>query len=588
MGYEKIAFPVSILALLMLTTISGAQSVPSVIANPVGSLELWLPIVTIAVFISVAIGALIYILGKFLNDPQISARGITEIGQSVGTMIFAVIIVAFLIFFGTFIANSPLVGEHGIAPALTNICSTLGSASLNIANSMITDSPTSVVCSAAGAIKGGQISYVDYGLSASYLIIANLTNQAANNINALYQYESYIGFLSTLTSSPGLCLPSPACAVPITPRILSISLTSTPFAGYGFISSVTRPLETQAIFIMYMLLTQLIIVFMVLLVWPWLLAAGIVLRAIPFTRSAGGLLMGITLAIVIIYPIVSIVEYGALGNGVSTSQIIGAPVAPPITWDWGDRGSTSTGDSVYHLYGSPGVYTVTATVHVNGQTYSASKAITMQSGGSEVDSIATSTSGQQQMSFNYDTDGLLISTQINSIAGLQQLVGTALYGLPTSVLGPDGSPKSVQGPAASLSAQQLQSVVTYSSLTPNFYVFPNIEEILNYNGCWINGGLGAEEAHDSALMAATLGLGAAFSFGGFVAAPPALSGILATQCVPGAAITTTLEMTDVYGLMSVSGFILPMLTILIVIAAIKNISYLFGGDTDLAGIGKLV
>lgn len=573
---------IAVLLCLALMAMCGAQTatIPSAIANPTGILQQWLPIVSVAVLISIAVGAFIYVVGYLLNDQQMRARGITEVGQSAGTLIFAVIIVSVLIMFGSLVANSGILSSQGqFAQAMSNMCTNyLHGAPTDIVNSQLASTPTNTVCNAESAAGAGSISYIDYGLTSTYLIVANLTNQAANNLNALYQYEGYVGFLTGLTSDPGLCLPA-ACASPLVPRTLSISLTSSPYAGFNLISFITRPLETQAVLIMYLMLTQLLITFMALLIWPWLLAAGIILRAVPFTRSAGGLLMGITLALVILYPLTMILEYSALSGGAPTGQLIGAPAAPQVTWNWGD-GSTSIGYGVEHIYQGDGQYTITASVDANGQTYSASQTILVQANGGEVQGSASSpTSAQAKMSFTYDQSGLLVATQLSSLGSLQDLIGRSFYGLETTVGGPAAKPS------------QQQDIVTYNTLTPNFYVFPSVAKIANYHGCYVEaagGTLAGEEILDSAKIAITLGLGAALSYGGFVAAPPSLSGVLATPCVPGAAIATSLDLIGVYGLMSIAGFILPMLNILIVIAGIKNLSYLFGGDTDLAGIGKLV
>lgn len=684
MAHNKtaITFSLALLALAILFGSASAQVInfPTQVTNPLGSLSSWLPIVSIAIFISIAIGFFLYIIGKLLNDGQISSRGITELGQSIGTAIYVVLIISVLILFGSFVSNSSLVGTStgDFGSHVTNMCGDLQNSQV----SLLQGDPTSFVCALVENSQnsgGSASSYVNYGLASSYVMIANLTNQAAANLNGLYVYEGMIGFLSTLKSDPGLCLPS-ACADPLVPRLLSIDLASQPFAGYSLITFMTKPLETQGIFIMYMFLTQLVIMFILLVVWPFLLAAGIILRAISFTRSAGGLLMGITLVIVIILPLVMIIEYNMLGSGVTTSQLVGAPIPPQATWNWNDNSATSSGMSATHTF-LPGPQTITLDVQSNGQSGSASANLDVIPGAAISQTAQSAKGALLPVSFEVNVDQYGVATvQVTQVGNEQQLPGIYLHGLPTTglIVTPQGSvdnqntgnpkttitwdwgdgktstgwPQGLSHTYASASNPTIKLTVTddkgnmnsvsqavavglnpittdtqtsssdniqinlafatggawgpekspcdpnvspdcrdiiYNSLTPNFYVFPSISAIANYNGCWpLAGNLPAEEAKDSVLMAISLGFGAAFTFGGFVSQVPQLTGILSTPCVPSAAVATSMEFMDVYGLMSVAGFVIPFLNILIILSAMKNVSFLFGGDTDIAGLGKLV
>ncbi|HVA83247.1 MAG TPA: PKD domain-containing protein [Candidatus Aquilonibacter sp.] len=550
---------VGFLAVLLLAGTLAAQSetVPNNIQNPLAIVQQWLPVLSIAIFLSIAFAAILYMLGKFLNDQQISARGISEFGQAVGTGIFAILAVGVLLFFGTFISSSNLF-TGGFSGDMLSMCSGFLQPQVQLA--IVQQNPTALMCTIVkNAHAGGTDAspYLNYGLASSYIIIANLSNQAAQNMNSLYVYEGFVGFLSTLASDPGFCEPAPACTIPITERLFSVDISSKPLAGYSLISSMTRPLESQAIFIFYMLLTQMVLIFILMNIWPYLLAAGILLRALPFTRSAGGLLMGLTLVIVIILPLVNILEYGALGHGVTTTQLAGnsAQIQDNVIYglkdtgtfniDWGD--GTSDTQTLSHTYQAPGSYSLLATV---------------------TDSQGVSTSASQQI--------VIPQTQREPPPANPQpalwLTNPSVTGLTVSVC-----PTGVAGICA-----------PYDALLPNFYVFPNVQQIINYNDCWPQGGnLGYEEAQDSLIMATQLGVGTGLEFGGFVQQIPDLKGV-GIKCSPPEAIGNTLQLMDVYGLMSVVGFILPLLNILIIISAIKNMSYLFGGDTDIAGLGKLV
>jgi len=683
------AFALALIATVLLFGSLAAQTPPPQVLDPLGSLTSWLPIVSIAIFISISIGFALYIIGKLLNDGQISSRGITELGQSIGTAVYMVLIISVLLLFGNFVSHSNLVGTSSgdFGSQVNGMCVDLAGSQVTL----LSGNPTYVVCSLVKNTQtsnGGATSYINYGLASSYVMIANLTNQAAANLNGLYIYEGFVGFLSTLSANPGLCLPGDSCAVPLTTRILSISISSTPLAGYSLITFMTKPLETQGIFIMYMFLTQLVIMFILLMVWPFLLAAGIILRAISFTRSAGGLLMGITLVIVIILPMVMIIEYNMLGSGVTTSQLVGAPQPPEVTWNWNDgSGIVDSGMSATHTF-IPGSYTITAVVKSNGESGSASANLNIISGAATSQTASSASGATLPISFTVQVDQYgVATTQITMIGNEQQLPGIYLHGLSTSSLiataqgsvvdSAQGAPKTTLqwdwgdgnsdttsgaaqwpthqyasdkacsgsnmctitltvsdssgnmnsvsqqisiGGLSSISPTQSSDAdnikidvafatggvwgpekspcdpsvsgcrdILYNSLTPNFYVFPSTSAIANYNGCWpLAGNLVAEEAKDSALMAVSAGLSSVFTFGGFVSALPSLSGLLSTACNPSAAVNTSMEFMNVYGLMSVAGFVIPFLNILIIISAMKNVSFLFGGDTDIAGLGKLV
>ncbi|MDE1845682.1 MAG: PKD domain-containing protein [Candidatus Micrarchaeota archaeon] len=551
---------IGIFALLMLlgTPMAQGTALPSNIQNPLATVQQWLPILAIAIFLSISFAAILYMLGKILNDPQISARGLSELGQGIGTAIFAVLAVGVLLFFGTFISGSTLF-TGGFSTDISNICAGFSSPQVQLA--LVQQNPTTLMCTIVKGTNGGGVDatpYLNYGLASSYVIIANLTNQAANNINSLYVYEGFVGFLSTLVSDPGFCEPAPSCTIPVVQRLFSVDVSSKPLAGYSLISSMTRPVESQAVFIFYMLLTQMVVFIILINIWPYLLAAGILLRALPFTRSAGGLLMGLTLVIVIILPLVTMIEYGALAHGVTTSQLAGnaAQIQDHMLFGlkstgstfniaWGD--GTSDTKTLSHTYQTAGTYSVVATV---------------------TDSNGGQTTASQQIVLP-----------------------------PVQQYQPPASPKpalymsnpAISGLSVSVCPTGTAGICTpYDSLLPNFYVFPSLQQIINYNDCWPqDGNLGLEEASDSLIMATQLGVGTGLEFGGFVQQIPDLKGA-GIKCSPPEAIASTLQLMDVYGMMSVVGFIIPLFNILIIISAIKNMSYLFGGDTDIAGLGKLV
>ena len=489
------------LAMLLLLSFAFAAHAQSSFTS-FGALNNWLPIVAIAVLIGMSISGTIYLIGFLLNENGLRARGISEFGQSMAALVFTIMIIAILSFYGS-VVSSTIVGG-GVGGAISKTCTTyLPYSSVNIlqnaqiqipGGSSVISTPTYSICNLinSAAKKGSSdiTPHVDYGLASSYVIIANLTSQAASNLNGFYVYEEEVGFLSSLRGVYGICETGPACLIPLQQasegRILTVKASYAPFSGFGMLSLMTRPVETQAIFIFYSFTIQLIIILLLLQLWPWLLAAGAILRSISYTRTAGGLLMAIAVTSVIILPIIEMVQFAGLNGSV------------PLT-----------------------------------------------------------TIGNQKPLPAFSVNGLIL-----------------------------GGDKSIPS-----------DVITYNSMNLNFYVFPSVTDVVNYNGCWPQEVLGGvtptssiltEEVRDS-LAISTVGVGYAigFIFGGFLSSTPQ-SSIYGIGCTSSGAFNTAIAVTNIYGRMSVTGIMLPILDILIYIAAIRNISSLFGGDTSIAGIGKLV
>ena len=484
MNRKTIALAALIIVAALPIAAYASSQLPAILTNPLAPFQNWAVVIGAGILLSFSVAGLLYMFGKMINDNNISARGINEAGQSVGTAIFAVAILSMMIFFGNFIYHSNLI-TGTIGKDVGSMCAGFAYSQLD----SISGNPTSNICAlAASARTGSASSAINYPLEATYIITANLTNQAANNMNGFYQLEGLVAFLRNLKAVDTMCEVGPACTNPLIKPIIKLTVSSTPFAGDKVIHYIGVPLQKQAIIILYLFLIQQLLLLMLLNVWPYMLAAGILLRAIPLTRGAGGLLMGISLAAVIVLPMVMLIEYSMLNSAIPAGALAGA---------------------------SP-----------------------------------------------------------------SDIVGLTMNGLPVGQLNVPGSqyynqPVSKGG-----------TVITYNALTQNFYVFPNSTNVANYNNCYpIDGSMPAEIAKDSIAMA---GLGIVYStgLGGFVpSTPTAPIGIL---CSPNDMIAAILAETQVYGMMSVAGFILPLLNILLVISAVKNISFLFGGDTDIAGIGRLV
>jgi len=449
-------------------------------------LENWISILTLAILIGIFIVSFIYFAGSLLNSSRIKETAINELGQLIGTVIIAVIIIAIVEFFGS--ASVTALTANTIGGNIIQICQQLSNDQFNLVNSAT--SPTNTICAATNSIYSniqngggsgiGTALFADYDLMASYIIVANLTSQMAQNLDALYHYENYIGFLSTLTPSTTFCIAAPPalpmmCIIPLTPRALSVSVSFTPYKGYTILKEISKPIETEAYMIFEIYLIELLSIITFIYAWPYLLAAGIILKASMFTRRVGGMLIGIVIGGLIIFPIIFLMEYASLNN--ATLGPIGAsPNTIPI---FTMNGLTLTG--------------------------------------------------------NY---------------------------------------------------------VVYNSNTINFFVFPNATNIVNYYGCYPYGGnIYLSELGISAYYMIP-GIGIynllAYAIGGAVTGSLPNIPLTVVSCQPQNALTLIFHFADLYGIIGVTGYILPIINILILISAIKGISQLMGGDTNLLGLGRLV
>ncbi|MEM3205027.1 MAG: hypothetical protein QW458_02145 [Candidatus Micrarchaeaceae archaeon] len=447
--------------LMFAVALFSIASAQSTIVTSFSSFNSWLPVIMVAILASVMIVGIYYMLGVILNNPSVKSRAISELGQVIGTAIIMVIILAALGLFGTGLSLTSLVSPQ----TMNSICFTgtnsLAGSPLEITNSILPYA-TNAICNlavSAGSSNPSFTTQLDYGLAASYVILANLTNQSAVNLNSLYVFAGFVGSLSTLTSTTTFCLSGPPCLLPISPGLDTVTFSYTPLAGYAALRIALKPLETEANLIFESFVLQLLSISFFLYAWPFLLAAGIILRASFFTRRVGGLLIAMSLAATIFFPFVMLLEYSSLSN-LSAMSPIGA----------------------------------------------------------------------------------------NSI------------------------------PTLSIPGYKL-----------NYYVFPNIKNIVDTYSCgppFYNLGIGEAYAAAPYLVPfAGLALGVGYALYGFVGGIPSIPWI---SCTPSNALNTILTFVNAYGVMSVTGFILPLINILLSLSMVVGLSQMLGGDTNLLGIGRLV
>ncbi|VVB77174.1 Uncharacterised protein [uncultured archaeon] len=472
------AMLLAMLALAALTPIAAAQA--SFITES-SVLNDWLPIIFIAVTLSVTITAAYYLAGVILNSNRIKSNALNELAQAIGTAIVTVLIVCILAFAGS--GTFSLVSL--LSPSsMSTVCGQLASSSITMLNSNAAVSgvptPTNTICGQISAISGGGASAtqrLDYGLFATYVVLANVTNQAADNLNSMYIFEGWIGYLSQFTSHSGICTPVD-CAIPGAPTEIDVEFSFKPLAGYGALSSITAPIEAEAGLTFYLMFVQLLVITLFLLAWPYFLAVGIVLRSTFFTRRIGGLLMAIGLTIVLLYPIMYLIEYSAFTSTSLTP--IGGNVIPMMPL----YEKLASGNTI--VYGSNGI------------------------------------------NFFILPNARAVIDQYSCMPPVDPLTGQ-----PNILLG--------------------------EGLFAGSYLIPGV-------------GLG------TALINSVVGL-----VGKLPVTPLDLGG-----CSPDKAIDATLALTNMYGVVFVTGVVLPLLNVLIALATMTSISKLFGGDADILGLSKLI
>lgn len=136
--------------------------------------------------------------------------------------------------------------------------------------------------------------------------------------------------------------------------------------------------------------------------------------------------------------------------------------------------------------------------------------------------------------------------------------------------------------------------------TPNFFVQPNIELVAQHYDCWppfgdSKGPLFAEVA-DTAKALVPLNNVVGFVAQLITGQPfypqinPIVNTVLAFPytCSAQNVQNIAFAMFNIYGIIGMSAILLPIINVVITITAILGLSGLFGGDTNLAGLAKLV
>ncbi|MEM3199144.1 MAG: hypothetical protein QXD11_00150 [Candidatus Micrarchaeaceae archaeon] len=506
-----------------------------------------IPAVLLALLLDSALMAAWYLAGVALNRADIKGSAKAEFYQLVGTAILISIISGLLIMYSSSFA-SLLHGTSLDPVVIANTCNSIESntmlqildsnsiimaGSYKYINNADTANGFPGLCTIASSAASTQsdTSNLDYPLAASGIIIANLTNQTAFNLNNLFIVDSYIGYMSSLSETYGYCLqpgPDPfgPCILPPTsiasPTIMFIYASMKPFAGYNVVYQSLGPIANLLATSFESFIAQLLGISIFLYIWPFLLFFGLLFRALPFTRKIGGLFIAIAIGAIVVYPFIFAVEYLNMYNGLS---------------------------------------------NVNSS---------------------------QSLTFN-------------SIYGFNSLLPTvALPAIPCS--------SSVHGALASCTLSTDQPITYGSNIIvsnnenteecqiykTNFFVQPNISTIAMLNGCWPGKSMVAAMFGDDGYLMLPLASSASILMSlignngnGFFSNSGLIYTILQQsylpyKCGPIGAKNTAYMLTNAYGIIGVTSYWLPLLNIFITLIAIIGLSRLLGGDTNLAGLSKLV
>ncbi len=596
-------FGIFAIVLVLLVSAAAAQG----FITPYSGFEEWLPVVFIGIVLGFLIVSVHYILGTALQNKKVTSSAVGELAQVIGAAVVAVIVIGILYFVGT----SEFSFVSLISPSSVSLlCTQFSSSSVNF----LSGAPTNTICDSASSVlsgTGGITDSLDYGLFSSYAIVANITNQAANNLNSMYIFEGWIGFLSKFTSITEICEPAQDCWLPYAPRAFGLNISYSPLAGYASLSTVTAPLEAEASLTFYLLFMQMFVILMLLYAWPYLLAAGLIMKATFFTRRLGGLLMAMALSAVLILPLMYVLEYTAFSNlslgPIGATNLPNAPVYE----------SLPNGNVI--IYGSNSI-----AGYVPSYLVPSASCLSYTV-------VGTSVEQSREPSYVYESDCGNPDTASTSCAYITysnpsvtplcpQVTASALPTTQTCASGETGCTFSgyvpySQAPNAGCTSSEYAYETTCGnaatatgrcSATPsntmlctsplssnvNFFVLPNIGDALSYYSCLPNNLLASEVAFSLYYLVPGFGLvtgiisGATGFFAQLPITPLNIAGV--GSCVPAKAIQSVLMLANVYGIIFVDGVLLPLLNILIALSAVSGFAVLFGGDTDILGLSRLI
>ncbi|MDE1860431.1 MAG: hypothetical protein KGH72_01810 [Candidatus Micrarchaeota archaeon] len=544
---KRFALYAAVVAFLALAGGAGAQS----FLTNYSAFNNWLPVVGGAISLGFVIAGVYYMVGALLNNQKVKSGAISQFLQVLGTLIILVAVVMVLNYFGTVLTIPQLLPPSTIM----TLCHQLGYGGsggpavdfLNAGKTLTVNGnpipePGQTLCADVIAPAGGGGSLttnLDYGLASTYMIEDNLTNQSLREMNDMYDWESMVYWLRSYVVTYSFCIPV-ECAIPLPspPETTGDFLESTQvsfryFSGYVQGRLITPAVTVEMNLMFYLYMMQLVIIIMMLLMWPYVLAAGIVLRAFSYTQRAGGLLIAIVLVSLLVYPTIILFQYNTLSN-VQNLQPIGTGQTPSLAL----CGRSVQWTSSHSGAGLSGVYCYT-----------------------EETSLPTS----------YIFKGII----------------------------PQGFPWSGNKNIPACSGTSFSSSQNcYVKKTINFYVFPRLADIPNLYSYWPGPNLVPMELDLTFHDTIPLNGGIQSLFRIFYALldrnfnsgiPEVYTGLVNSYDIgPHYIINTYTTMENLYGMLAVSGFIIPILDMMILVSATTGLSSVLGGETTLLGLSRFL
>lgn len=508
--------------------------------TPATNLNIWLPAVVVGLVLSFTIIGIYYMTGYLFNNRAIRAGATVEFGKLIGIAIVVMFIIWIFYVFGSAIQFTSQAGQT----QMTNICNQLANSNIDFlsTNNLISPPPpAATVCSDIidpSSTTNALTRNIDYGLGSVYVIEDNLTNQSVTSLNAVYMFSSMLAFLRGYTVKDSVCFPI-ECLVPDVPSVFSLNIDSSPFSGYQIANTVPGALGLEANIIFYFLLFQLVLIMLMLLLWPYLLAAGLIFETNMFTRRIGGLLIAIVISSMLIYPTIFLFEYTSLNN-IGNLQPYGASSIPNLA-----------------LCGAP----LGATVYVTPQL----------TGKPSTGIFCYTEAKQLPLSYIYKAT---LPDQYTD------MVPNVYSKYPPNTMVPACPTTNAEG-------------LCFFQKNLNFYVFPNIEDILNLYFTWPAGGnlinfefiFIAPGVSTLASVANAIASFTSLLSGNFISSFPSFSYYYVD---PSHVVAAILALINVYAIEAVTGFILPIFNVLILISSILEISKLLGGEGNILGLGRFI
>lgn len=631
---RNIYITIAVLVLILMPAVEAAPApCKSTFAVCSSGFTNWLPILISAAAVIISLTVLYYFAGVILNNSRIKASALNEIQQALGTILLIVIIIGVmdLIGSGTGLAYQSLLsgGPSSVSSGISNICTNiLPNSQVGFLNPTVTSAnypqpypnlpeATNAVCKIVTGTPTGSASgldpttvNLDYGLAATYIITANLTNQSIEELNALYNFESLTFFLRGVISYASICEPV-WCAIPLVPRIQESTLSYRLYNGYVIHRTIMPTVITQANMSIYLFMSELMIIIILLLTWPYLLAAGILLRVFTVTRRAGGLLIAGVIVGTIIYPTLFLFQYAALNN-----------LAP-----LGSTGAPAPGQAV--ALGASSIPAVSlcgvamTTPVISTETYPAgSLPGTPDPFTTQYELYCYTSSNELQINNIYKGVRPLCDTTQTPPVGPGCATAAANSNCGLDFPGWTGSSDIIcacSPPVSiftSVSDPPMTQVPTcYVKKDLSFYTFPSEADVVRLYECYApdyannkyyadsgtgpSGMIAIEASLINAInvqspLKVLLTLSTVLSQIAGITTPQGISpisgetGSLCDRVAPDNLISVLIATINLYGIISVVRFVLPIINVLMLISAVFGLSSLLGGETTILGLSRFI